>query len=39
MKKTILLFLVAVLTVSLWVMDLIFESLILNGLLKIITGF
>ena len=35
----VVLMVVAVLTVSLWVMDLIFESLILNGLLKIITGF
>ena len=35
----VVLMVVAVLTVALWLMDLIFENLILNGLLKIITGF
>ena len=38
-NSTIVLVVVAVLTVTLWLMDLIFESVILNGLLRLITGF
>ena len=35
----VVLMVVAVLTITLWLMDLIFESVILNGLLRLITGF
>jgi len=38
-NTTIVLVVVAIMTIALWVMDLVFERVILNGLLRLITGF